>query len=193
MISFLGLFKLLYPEPLQKGVRILLQPTPAGRKRRPMGLLNITMNSDFRYHSWSEGIHYAAVQDGVLTGHSSSTTLDFHSTTEGNLAVGMLKATGAKSQVGDLACGSVYTTGKGGGSGSGVSSRKRLPRIARLEQVDSDGPVVDISDYSDSEERGLRSMEGLRPGDQGTSVDYCRLIDKIRKCLDTVESDRKKS
>ncbi|KAI4484969.1 hypothetical protein M0802_012903 [Mischocyttarus mexicanus] len=169
--------------------------------------------------SWSEDIHSAAVQDGVLTGHSSSTTLDCQSTTVGNLAVGMVKATGAESQVGDLACGSVYTTGKGGGSGSGVSSRKRLPRIARLEQVDSDGPVVDISDCesfdyssedlvnrrkrprkkecrkldSDSEERGLRLMEGSRPGDQGTSVDYCRLIDKIRKCLDTVESDRKKS
>ncbi|KAI4474489.1 hypothetical protein M0802_015582 [Mischocyttarus mexicanus] len=81
--------------PLQKGVRILLQPTPAGRKRRPMGSLNITMTSDFRYHSWSEGIHSAAVQDGVLTGHSSSTTLDCQSTTVGNLAVGMVKATGA--------------------------------------------------------------------------------------------------
>ncbi|KAI4474488.1 hypothetical protein M0802_015581 [Mischocyttarus mexicanus] len=36
-------------------------------------------------------------------------------------------------------------------------------------------------------------MESSRPGDQGVSIDYGRIIDKIRKCLDTVESDRKKS
>ncbi|KAI4475330.1 hypothetical protein M0802_015203 [Mischocyttarus mexicanus] len=102
-----------------------------------------------RYHSWSEGIHSAAVQDGVLTGHSSSTTLDCQSTTVGNLAFLELRV------------GSVWIR-------MGQSS---------------------IS----ATERSLSLMESSRPSDQGVSIDYGRIIDKIRKFLDTVESDRKKS
>ncbi|KAI4485566.1 hypothetical protein M0802_012730 [Mischocyttarus mexicanus] len=176
--------------------------------------------SNSRNLGWSGGIHSAAVQDGVLTGHSSSITLNCQSTTVGNLAVGMVKNTGAESQVGDLTCDSVYTTGKG--VRSSVGSRKRLPRTAGLEQVDSDAAMGDLGecescgslDYlsedlvskkkrprkkkirkidSDSEEGGLGLAGGARLGELGASLDYCRIIDKIRKCLVTVESDRKKS
>ncbi|KAI4474218.1 hypothetical protein M0802_015726 [Mischocyttarus mexicanus] len=174
------------------------------------------MADDFRLHSWSERIHSAAVQDGVLTGHSSSTTHDCQSATVGNLAVGMVEATGAEPQVGDLTCGSVYSTGRGGGSSSGTGSRKRLPKSLRPDQMDSDDTVFFTSDCgsssedlvnrrkrprkkeykkfdSDTEERGLQIIEDLRTCDLSASLDYGRLIDKIRKCLDTVESDRKKS
>ncbi|KAI4475813.1 hypothetical protein M0802_015023 [Mischocyttarus mexicanus] len=165
-------------------VRILLQPTPAGRRRRPLGTLVIMMRNSGNL-GWSGGIHSAAVQDGVLTGHSSSIAVNCQSTTVGNLAVGMVKATGAESQVRNLACDLVYTTGKR--VGSSVGSRKRIPSTAGLEQVNSDAAMRDL------EERGLGLAGGSRLGELGASLDYCRTIDKIRKCLDTVKSDRKKS